>query len=163
MATHLRRLFLDDDPARADVFLGLYPDAVWVETVPECVEKLAESWDEVHLDHDLGGEVYVDDGREDCGMEVIRWLDRDPPEHLRSARFIVHSHNQHAAFVMVLRLKAMGYRAEARPFGIDPPGSEAPTARPWDRARDLLRRIRGLPPLDDPAPEPDPDSPDWIP
>ena len=70
--------------------------------MPECVARLAEPWDEVHLDHDLGGEVYVDVGRDDCGMEVVRWLAREPRRHLRKARFTVHSHNMAAAFEMTL-------------------------------------------------------------
>ena len=51
-------------PGRAAAFTARHPDAVWVQTVPECLGKLAERWDEVHLDHDLGGEHYVDSGRD---------------------------------------------------------------------------------------------------
>ena len=118
-----RRLFLDDDPARAAAFLREHPDATWVQTVPECVEKLAEAWDEVHLDHDLGGEVYVDPDREDCGMEVVRWLAREPRKHLRRARFTVHSHNMVAACLMAFQglRDHVGYRVEAKPFGASGP------------------------------------------
>ena len=49
-------LFLDDDPERAEIFLADNPEAVWVQTAEECIARLAEAWDEVHLDHDLGGE-----------------------------------------------------------------------------------------------------------
>src|SRR4051812_41221725 len=69
-----RVLFLDDDPGRAAIFLAAVPHAVWVSTVEECLPRLEEEWDEVHLDHDLGGETFVDCGRDDCGMEVVRWL-----------------------------------------------------------------------------------------
>jgi hypothetical protein len=154
-----RRLFLDDDPERASAYLEANPGAVWVQTVPECVEKLAEPWDEVHLDHDLGGEHYVDTSREDCGMEVVRWLEKEPRRYLRRARFTVHSHNIVAAVEMVLRLQALGYRVEARPFGIEPPEPEpsplidlrAHWLRLRVRARHWIRRARGLEPL----PEPD--------
>ena len=77
-----RLLFLDDDPVRAEAFLTENPQAVWVQTVPECIEKLMDSWHEVHLDHDLGGKTFVDINETDCGMEVIRWLCREPREHL---------------------------------------------------------------------------------
>lgn len=143
-----RRLFLDDDPERAAVFLRRHPDATWVQTVPDCLAKLAESWDEVHLDHDLGGEVYVQIDREDCGMEVVRWLALEPRKHLRRARFTVHSHNMVAAFEMTLRIRALGFRVEARPFGLEVPEVEAQPSnrllRPWDRFRELLRRFRDL-------------------
>jgi hypothetical protein len=142
-----RRLFLDDDPERAAVFLRKHPDAIWVQTVPECVEKLLQEWDEIHLDHDLGGEAYVDINREDCGMEIVRWLAREPRRHLRRARFTVHSHNELAACVMVMQIQALGFRVEAQPFGVPPPEVEVETAtglrRHWNRARALVRRLRG--------------------
>ncbi len=116
-----RLLFLDDDPARAEMFLSENPDAVWVQTVAECLEKLAENWDEIHLDHDLGGEMFVDTSREDCGMEVVRWLTLQPRPHLKSAPFFVHSHNANAATLMGWQLLAAGFNVKVRPFGIDEP------------------------------------------
>ena len=92
-----RILFLDDDPDRARAFLGRHPEAVWVQTAGECIARLAESWDQVHLDHDLGGEIFVDSSRDDCGMEVVRWLCSQPQEPLPNTWFFVHSHNAEAA------------------------------------------------------------------
>lgn len=112
-----RVLFLDDDPGRAEIFLAEVPHAVWVSTVADCLLRLEEVWDEVHLDHDLGGETFVDCGREDCGMEVVRWLCLKPHPHLASTRFYVHSHNAGAADLMVMQLRVNGFRVEARPFG----------------------------------------------
>ena len=80
-----RLLFLDDDPNRAEVFLKDNPQAVWVTTVPDCLARLAEPWDEVHLDHDLGGKMFVDSADTDCGMEVIRWLCKEPRAHLKDS------------------------------------------------------------------------------
>jgi hypothetical protein len=165
-----RRLFLDDDPERASAFLEANPGAVWVQTVAECVEKLAQPWDEVHLDHDLGGELFVDVQRDDCGMEVVRWLAKQPRRHLRKARFTVHSHNMVAAFEMTYRLQGLGYRVEARPFGVElpEPGPSEPTGGPGrltrlrERARNLIRRVRGLEPLPEPEPS-EADPPDYVP
>ena len=117
-ARPIRRLFLDDDPDRAAEFLAEYPDAVWVQTVIECVEQLQSDWDEVHLDHDLGGEHYVDADRDDCGMAVVRWLSFEPRRHLKPTRFFVHSHNAIAAYVMVLQMKALGFNVHAGPFSL---------------------------------------------
>jgi hypothetical protein len=135
----VRRLFLDDDPARAEEFLAVYPDAVWVTTAADCIARLAESWDEVHLDHDLGGEQHVNVARDDCGMAVVRWIAFEPRTHLRGARFFVHSHNGVAAYVMMLQLRGLGIQASARPFG---EGCWKPSPPPppsfWGR---LLARI----------------------
>ncbi len=114
-----RLLFLDDDPKRAGSFLRDHPHAVWVTTVPDCLGRLAESWDEVHLDHDLGGKLFVDSADTDCGMEVIRWLCKEPRDHLKEALFFVHTHNAAAGLLMVLQMRCGGYKAEFRPFGLD--------------------------------------------
>ena len=87
MSNGRRILFLDDDPTRGVEFLTDNPDAVWVETVADCIRALREPWDEVHLDHDLGGEHFVDHDRDDCGMAVVRWLCEEPRPHLRSSLF----------------------------------------------------------------------------
>lgn len=145
MSSGLRILFLDDDPGRASAFLGEFPEAVWVQTAEECLARLGEAWDEIHLDHDLGGQVFVDHEREDTGMAVVRWLCADPRPHLNAARFVVHTHNQNAACMMVLHLQAMGFDARACPFGVFPQGS--PPARPPGGRRPLvgglLRWLRG--------------------
>jgi len=112
-------LFLDDDPARAETFLSENPQAVWVETVAECLTRLVENWDEVHLDHDLGGQTFVDTNENECGMEVIRWMCKEPRDHLRQTLFFVHTHNSVAGLLMVLQMRAVGYKAEFRPFGFD--------------------------------------------
>ncbi len=91
-----------------------------MQTAAECIGMLAEAWDEVHLDHDLGGEIFVDPSREDCGMEVVRCLCRSDHPALRGdALFVVHTHNMNAAGVMVRSLQEAGYLAIHRPFGLD--------------------------------------------
>jgi hypothetical protein len=128
--SHSRRtLFLDDDPARAKLFQDRYPGAIWVRTVEECLALLSTSWDEVHLDHDLGGEVFVDHDRGDCGMAVVRWLCQEPRPHLLTAQFIVHSHNANAACMMAFQLTSSGYQAKVQPFGtVDPAPGPSSTA-----------------------------------
>ena len=114
-----RVLFLDDDPRRAAIFLREHPRAAWVTNVPDCLARLAGPWDEVHLDHDLGGKTFVDSDDVDCGMEVIRWLCKHQPAHLKATRFYVHTHNATAGLLMVLLMRRGGYRAEYEPFGLD--------------------------------------------
>jgi len=125
-----RLLFLDDAPDRAEMFLAAHPGAVWVQTVEQCIELLQQPWDEVHLDHDLGGEVLVDHERADCGMAVIRWLCEEPRPHLRDSRFVIHTHNSNAACMMVLHLQVMGFHVQASPFGVVPPTEGVAGCRP---------------------------------
>jgi hypothetical protein len=112
-----RVLFLNDDPRRAETFLAECPEAVWVETVGDCLTRLEESWDEIHLDHDLCGHQMVAVDSVDCGMEVIRWLCKEPRDHLRSCVFYVHTHNLVAGLLMVMQMQSAGFKAEYRPFG----------------------------------------------
>ncbi len=136
--TAQRILFLDDDPERAQIFQGMYPQAHWVQTVEDCVDHLDRPWDLVYLDHDLGGEKFVDLSRDDCGMAVVRWLTQTQRPHLKQTRFIVHSHNSQAAQIMVMQLEASGYRADATPFTLLTLIRDRPNRTPWDRLRSWL-------------------------
>lgn len=140
-----RILFLDDDLTRSEAFMARHPEARWVQTAAECIDLLAGPWDEVHLDHDLGGERFVDHQREDCGMEVVRWLCDGPRPHLKPTLFVVHTHNPDAACVMSFHLETMGYDVVQCPFGAGPPPAGPVRPRParlsWlDR---LLLRLTG--------------------
>ena len=46
-----------------------------------------------------------------------RWLCLEPRPHLAPTQFFIHSHNPHAADLMVMQMYAAGFRVEARPFG----------------------------------------------
>jgi hypothetical protein len=141
-----RVLFLDDDPRRAQRFLQQVPAAVWVKSVAECLPRMSEHWDEIHLDHDLEGETLVDTNRVDSGMEVIRWLCKEPRSHLSQTRFFVHTHNFAAGLLMVLQMQESGYKAEFRPFGYDLAAilrnSEDEAAEPLPVATGARRRWR---------------------
>jgi CheY-like chemotaxis protein len=112
-------LFLDDDHMRIDAIrarLASVPcELTVVETADECIARLrANQYDLVMLDHDLGGETFCDSSREDCGMEVVRWLKGNRGAH---KFFMVHTMNAVAAAAMYLELNAMGYPVEQAPFG----------------------------------------------
>lgn len=118
-------VFLDDDPNRAALqFQRMSPEnqkrTFWVQTVVETIDMLKdyrERLEVVMLDHDLGGEHYVHTAREDCGMEVVRWLEHQPTELYSHVRFIVHSWNIPAARRMKQRLQDKGYNVVQTPFG----------------------------------------------
>lgn len=148
-----RMLFLDDDRKRAVALLTLRPEAIWVQTATECIEQLQQPWDEVHLDHDLGGETFVNSEREDCGMEVVRWLCDTPRPHLKPTRFYIHTHNLNASCTMLMQLESAGYRAQLQPFGAISAQGATRAARPtsWAR-RGIDRVLRLLRPLLAPGP-----------
>ncbi len=114
-----RVLFLDDDPTRTKSFMSRVSPhdlhVVTVETAVECIEHLASStWDLVLLDHDLGGEVFVESSRPDTGAEVVRWLGENRGDH---GAFIVHSMNAVGAAGMFFDLQEMGYRVTQAAYG----------------------------------------------
>ena len=111
-------LFLDDDRLRITAFLRVFPFAQYVETAQDCIDKLADTgtlWDVVCLDHDLGGDIYVDPKHLNTGSEVVRWIQENRPE---VGRFIVHSFNGGAAAEMCYDLQRSGYSAIRIPFNV---------------------------------------------
>jgi hypothetical protein len=117
-------MFLDDDPHRAALMFNRMNEqdrsrTFWVKTAQEAIDMLRdyrERLEYVFLDHDLGGETHVYSGREDCGMEVIRYLEHQNPTDF-DCTFIIHSWNIDAAIKMTERLVAKGYTATQQPFG----------------------------------------------
>lgn len=107
-------LFLDDDASRTAAFLDRIPDAVAVQTAEQVIAELpTRSWDVVCLDHDLGGEFFVDSGREDTGAGVARWIAENKPS---IGRIIIHSHNPDGAKNMEATLARVGYNVVCIPF-----------------------------------------------
>ena len=112
--TNSKIFFLDDNPDRTQSFLESYPEAYTVSTAQAAIAALQGSfYDYVFLDHDLGGEAWVDSSRPDTGMEVVRWIMENQPQ---ISNIVVHSHNTVAAPAMVDRLSRAGYNAYAIPF-----------------------------------------------
>jgi DNA-binding NarL/FixJ family response regulator len=110
----MRILFLDDSPSRTVVFLKKFPDAHAVETAEAAILALkAEKYDLVSLDHDLGGEAWVDSARPDTGFEVVRWIIENKPE---IGEVTIHSHNTKAGPRMAVALKDAGYKSNFFPF-----------------------------------------------
>jgi CheY-like chemotaxis protein len=108
-------LFLDDDEQRIAAFQKRITDAKIARTAKEMIDLLTanEIVDLLFLDHDLGGEIYVKSDREDCGMEVVRWIVANKP---KLGSVFVHSHNEPAAIEMVAKLMDAGYSANWMPF-----------------------------------------------
>ena len=114
---NMKILFLDDSDSRWKKFQSKVPCAFRAETADQCIRMIKErpDLDFLFLDHDLGGETWVDSGREDCGMEVVRFLcNNDFTNTIK--KIIVHSHNDSAAREMNTKLNAAGYSSALFPF-----------------------------------------------
>lgn len=119
-------VFLDDSPERAATLHQRMPAkdvsrTIWVRTVEETLDLLINYRDrlrDVWLDHDLGGTEFMHSGSEECGMEIVRWLEKQNPEDYKHVKFIIHSWNLSAGMKMTDRLNAKGYKAVRKPFGM---------------------------------------------
>ena len=98
-----RILFLDDDPARHREFEEAHRRdyVTYCFTAAEAIRVLesAQPFDELHLDHDLGGRVFVKDVKE-TGYEVVLHLAEMSKDRLPS-RVIIHTHNLDGARRMI--------------------------------------------------------------
>ena len=113
-----KTLFLDDSEERQEIaqkYFGKYwGDVTWAWTTKQAIQALKQSsYDLVFLDHDLGGEVFVDSKREDSGMEVVRWIVQNKPQ---IDTIVIHSWNLPAAKNMELYLRDAGYAVSRTPF-----------------------------------------------
>lgn len=105
-------LFLDDCVSRQKQFALRYPNAHIVDTAAKAIAALSkETYKVVCLDHDLGGEIYVESESADTGMEVARWIAKNKPE---IDLVVVHTLNPDGGDNMMSMLK--GYKAARIPF-----------------------------------------------
>ena len=109
-------LFMDDSVTRQQRFSQQYPHATIVSTAEQAISMLqTQTFTVVHLDHDLGDEIYVDSDRPDTGMEVVRWIVENRPV---VGTVVVHTMNHEAGPLMVERLREAGYEADWVPFNL---------------------------------------------
>jgi hypothetical protein len=118
----MRILILEDDPNRVHTFmtkLGMQHELVCVNTAAAAIDMLHDadvdsSIDLVFLEHDLGGEVYVDTKNKNTGSEVVRWLTRQSLNV--PCPIILHSLNEPASRSMQLSLLDRGFEVHRIPF-----------------------------------------------
>lgn len=119
-------VFLDSDPNRAAVLhQRMSPQdvehTIWTRTVEETLDLLInyrERLRYVSLDHDLNSDTYVHSAREDCGMEVVRFLEHKDSNDYKHVTFVVHAWNQSAGMKMTTRLRTKGYKTLYVPYGM---------------------------------------------
>jgi len=114
----VRVLILEDDPGRMVRFREMFRDAgveiTHAATASDAIASLrSDLFDAVFLDHDLGGQVYVDSDEPNTGFQVARALPDTPNQH---AFIVVHSWNPAGAQRMLDVLRRRGCRAQGIPF-----------------------------------------------
>lgn len=96
----MRLLFLDDDENRINRAKTVWKDhdLAIAKTADEAIKKLKiAEFDVVHLDHDLGGMIYMDSGP-GTGYEVAQYIStmKNPPKFV-----VIHSWNSVGAKKML--------------------------------------------------------------
>ena len=115
----MRILILEDSQERIDVFTDALcfdsHEIIIVETAEDAITYLEkDEFDLLMLDHDLGGECYVDTAEKNTGSEVVRWLTNSG--YRSSPVIIVHSMNEPAARSMEHALAYDGFEVHRIPF-----------------------------------------------
>ena len=88
---------LEDNWNRIEQFQGLFAsmdfDHVYATNVVDAQSMyIQEDADYVFLDHDLGGQVYVDSDEENTGYQFVKWIVANDPK-ITERKFVVHSFN----------------------------------------------------------------------
>ena len=111
-----RILILEDDPYRIKKFLNAIPNAIIVSTAATAIDLLQSirPFRYVFLDHDLGGDVYVDEADKNTGSEVVRCLCTLNPTIID--KIFIHSLNIAAAKNMATALRQAQYNVDVAPF-----------------------------------------------
>lgn len=109
----MRALVLEDSQERIEEFFQRFIEKEWdadiVETAAKCIDKLKTvEYDIVFLDHDLGGEVYVNVSEKNTGSEVARFWNDDENIN-KEALVVIHSYNPTGAEYMQQTIKGSFY------------------------------------------------------
>jgi len=99
-------LILEDDPHKTrmpafeEKLSQIWAEMTHVETAHECIEIMKkEKFDWIFLDHDLGGEVFVNTDEENTGSEVARWMSKNW-DRFEDSEVVIHSYNSAGAQCM---------------------------------------------------------------
>jgi len=80
---------------------------VTATTSDEAVKKLQEhdSWDILMLDHDLGGEIFVESTKENTGFQVAKFIRKN---NIKFGQCLLHSMNPVGVKNMLEELEGLG-------------------------------------------------------
>ena len=118
-------VFLDGSPTRAAVQYQRMSKrdqerTFWVQTVGETIDMLERyrtRLDVIMMGYSLTDAGHTHPASEECGLEVVRWLEKQDSSRYSHARFVVHTWDFKQGKRMTERLTAAGYKAKFHPFG----------------------------------------------
>lgn len=121
----MKILVLEDDPNRIEIFkkhLSKH-DTAYTDTAQGAIDLLkANEYDVIFLDHDLGGQTYVDAKNTNTGSEVVRFLVEQDVNGIGCnihATYIIHTMNPDAGKHMRYDLHRLGFKVSKIMFGTD--------------------------------------------
>jgi response regulator RpfG family c-di-GMP phosphodiesterase len=116
---NMKVIFLDDSEQRQQAMKSILPCIIQTYTADETIEaiKKEKKVDYLFLDHDLGGQVYVDSNEYNTGMTVAKWLTKNK-ETLDIGYIILHSFNPAGAKNMAHELRGI-FQFGTAPFMSD--------------------------------------------
>lgn len=119
MTTAIDVLILEDSKERVQYFKRYCSGAVITDSAERCMDLIAgsEHINELWLDHDLGGEKLADSSREDCGMEVVRYLKNNQFQD-KIDKIFIHSLNGYANIIMFEDLRNSKYNVTLYAFSL---------------------------------------------
>ncbi len=118
----MKIFILEDDEERIKLFeqYGIGQDLTIARTYEEAITKFAPPYALICLDHDLGGNVYVQsEGEEKTGYHFVQWMLANYQQETLATRAIVHSYNPDGANKMCHEINKSGGSAIKIPFGIN--------------------------------------------
>jgi CheY-like chemotaxis protein len=115
-----KRVFvLEDDPSRIETiqfFWGNFADFDITSSYGEAIEKFNGEYNLIMLDHDLGGQIYVDIKESNTGTNFAKWLAKNCLS--KTAPVIIHSHNPVGSMSMEeILIKGKFTQVASIPFG----------------------------------------------
>lgn len=120
-------LWVDDSSSRAAIaYQRMSVDkrnsVMWCRTAAEAISilgdpKYREELVEVYLDHDLEGPYYQNTLDSNCGMEVVRFIEKQNSKEFEHILFTIQSWNGFASQMMKEHLEKLGLKVTYKPFG----------------------------------------------
>jgi len=107
-------LILEDDPERIRIFRDKFHDCDldMVDTSNDAIELLDENqYDLICLDHDLGGEVYVNSLDPNTGYQVTSWMSKNDHQNTDTP-VVIHSFNPAGANNMYVALTTTNHKGK---------------------------------------------------
>lgn len=113
----MRIFILEDDRQRILLFreASAELDVTYAESCAEAQERYHPPYDVMFLDHDLGGQIFVNSDDDNTGSAFSRWLPADDAKY--HPTIIIHSYNPDGTEYMRQTLVDKGYTAHKIPFG----------------------------------------------